>query len=233
MQLMYLLCDKDRKFGMRLAEYLEKQKEFCYPLMLFSEKSELMRYLSACHDKGMKIIVVSAEYADEIEDKEKYRRVFKICSSAGEAVDEDSFFRYMGASKIMTRLLSGTVRKVNALPENPRVIGFYGPVKRIGQTSSAISLCCLLMEKGKVLYVSILGIAKLTDEAGEGDAVMLFVIGIFLGRINTFVILFTAVSLAFSIGGLIILCNGTKKKEIPFAPFLFGGYITAILTGAV
>lgn len=81
--------------------------------------------------------------------------------------------------------------------------------------------------------LTILGIAKLTDEAGEGDAVMLFVIGIFLGRINTFVILFIAVSLAFSIGGLIILCNGTKKKEIPFAPFLFGGYITAILTGAV
>ena len=176
MQLMYLLCDKDRKFGMRLAEYLERQKEFCYPLMLFSEKSELMRYLSACHDKGMKIIVVSAEYADEIEDKEKYRRVFKICSSAGEAADEDSFFRYMGASKIMTRLLSGTVRKVNALPENPRVIGFYGPVKRIGQTSSAISLCCLLMEKGKVLYVSMegnSGFASLYGREAEADITQL------------------------------------------------------------
>ena len=70
-------------------------------------------------------------------------------------------------------------------------------------------------------------ISRLSREAiGYGDSLMIIATGVSLGLLDNVLLLLCAVMLAalFSIG-LLILKKYRKKDEIPFLPFLLGGYV--------
>ncbi len=80
---------------------------------------------------------------------------------------------------------------------------------------------------GGLIGALFLGIGKITKQSfGYGDGLMLIATGIFLGfERNVFLIMLGLfVAAVFSIGLLIFRKKG-KKDEIPFMPFLFGGYV--------
>lgn len=69
-------------------------------------------------------------------------------------------------------------------------------------------------------------VSKCTGKIGEGDGLMLMVLGLCVGAVPSVQIFFWAVVLTavFSIG-LLIGKRGTLCTEIPFAPFLLVSYV--------
>lgn len=83
---------------------------------------------------------------------------------------------------------------------------------------------------GSMVGVVVIGVSKLTREAvGMGDGCMLIATGAFLGLIDNLILLMGALILAgvFSAGLLIIKKRG-NKYEIPFVPFMLGGYVLVL-----
>ena len=76
---------------------------------------------------------------------------------------------------------------------------------------------------GALLYV----FSVLTKEKiGKGDALIIMVSGLYLGFMNTVILLWLS-SLIAAVSGLIVVKrnSSTKDVEIPFVPFLLVGYI--------
>ncbi len=84
---------------------------------------------------------------------------------------------------------------------------------------------------GLTIGLAMYAISLLTGEKiGKGDALLLAVTGIFLGFWGNLILLWIASCLA-AIGGVVAVCffHKGKEYEIPFAPFLFVGFVIYLL----
>lgn len=79
--------------------------------------------------------------------------------------------------------------------------------------------------------ILLLAVSKVTREAlGMGDALLMLVLGIFLGLPDSVEVLLLSLFLAaFWAGILMIICRRKRDYEFPFVPFLLLGYIGRIL----
>lgn len=80
---------------------------------------------------------------------------------------------------------------------------------------------------GILLGGLILGIGRITKEAiGYGDGLAVGVAGICLGAAEVLELLLIGCTLAAIAGGLLLVLKKVKGTEqMPFIPFLFGGYV--------
>lgn len=75
-------------------------------------------------------------------------------------------------------------------------------------------------------------IVFLTKAMGEGDIEICLLCGIYLGFINTFLMLFLSFIIGGVVGGLLILFKVKKRKDyIPFGPFISLATIIVVLFG--
>lgn len=82
----------------------------------------------------------------------------------------------------------------------------------------------VLLGTGIGLLLWLLG--KCTEKIGEGDGLMLTVLGVSIGAVPSMQIFFWAVMLTSAISvGLLVRKRGNLHTEIPFAPFLFVSYV--------
>ena len=84
---------------------------------------------------------------------------------------------------------------------------------------------------GLVPGILLLAVSRVTREAlGMGDALLMLVLGIYLGLQNSVEVLLLALFLAaFWAGILMLICHKKRDYEFPFVPFLLLGYIGRIL----
>lgn len=82
---------------------------------------------------------------------------------------------------------------------------------------------------GAFVYI----LSLLTNEKiGKGDAMIVMVSGLYLGFMNTVIVLWLASILAAIFGGVMVKRHGHRMDlEIPFVPFLLGAYLTVFLVG--
>ncbi len=82
---------------------------------------------------------------------------------------------------------------------------------------------------GAVLYI----ISILTKEKiGKGDAMIVMISGLYLGFMNTVIVLWLASLLAAIFGVIMVRLRGHQiDVEIPFVPFLLVAYATVFLVG--
>ncbi len=84
---------------------------------------------------------------------------------------------------------------------------------------------------GVGIFVYILSILT-KEKIGKGDALIVMVSGLYLGFINTVVVLWLASIFAAIFGGIMIHRHGKRMDvEIPFVPFLLGAYLTVFSVG--
>lgn len=81
---------------------------------------------------------------------------------------------------------------------------------------------------GVLIGVAVLLFSILTNEKiGKGDAYIIMVTGLYLGFMNTLVLLWIS-SIFAAVIGMIVLrkYDNSMQKELPFVPFLLLGYIS-------
>ena len=92
----------------------------------------------------------------------------------------------------------------------------------VNHTNSLISVMGGVAVGVCILIISILS----HEKVGRGDACIIMVTGIYLGFLNTLLLMWVSFVLA-AIGGMLVLSKSDKtmEKELPFVPFLLAGYL--------
>ena len=84
---------------------------------------------------------------------------------------------------------------------------------------------------GSVIGITFFLISKCTKEAfGYGDSWVILLLGIFLGARKVLALLTIAFFLSLVVGGILLIrSKWSRKKTIPFLPFLAIGYLGVLI----
>lgn len=111
-----------------------------------------------------------------------------------------------------------------------RYLWLFGAVGiAINMFQKAISVPDMLL--GAAVGLAVVAVSLLTrGSIGLGDGFLLMTAGIFLGGSRGLELLFISLLYAaFTSLGMLVLRKWKRKREIPFVPFLFLGYLTMLL----
>lgn len=155
-----VICDRETEYAARLADYLNGKKELALQVRLCSNPEQLMVIR---REAAVDILLADEGIAFGEGDLAGIPRVIRL--SAVEAGNPESpvhtIFRYQPGEEIYTRLIEAlaesgmgefwNVRK----KERGKMIGFYSPVHRSGQTTYAIRKGKEMAETANVLYLNL------------------------------------------------------------------------------
>lgn len=155
-----VICDRETEYAARLADYLSGKKELALQVKLCSSPEQLMTIR-----REAAVDILLADEGIEFGEGELagISRVIRL--SAADAGSSESpvrtVFRYQPGDEIYTRLIEAlaesgmgefwNVRK----KERGKLIGFYSPVHRLGQTTFAIRKGVEMAESSNVLYLNL------------------------------------------------------------------------------
>lgn len=111
------------------------------------------------------------------------------------------------------------------------VFGILGVIMHLFNSQQNWISLILGIGIGAILYVySLLSQEKL----GKGDAMIVMVIGIYMGFMKTLELLWISSIFAAGVGIVMIIYKKQKKNyEIPFVPFLMAGYLYLLAHQAI
>ncbi len=181
--LIMAVCDADRQYCIRLSEYLRSHLELSFNIQAFTEVSQLRSFTD---EQVVSLLVSSDSFFDEFaketleSDRIKNVLVLEQTNSVGIKENEDEHFgatvhrmsKYVPASEVARKVLdicSMSAEDFEGLgmrgqESECRVIGFYTPISRSGQTTMAIRMGEKLSEMGKTLLLSFESFSSITGQ---------------------------------------------------------------------
>lgn len=154
-----VICDREREFAVRLADYLGRRKELALQVKLCDspEQVEAIR-------RETEVDILLADERIEFTEGELsgISKVMRLSAVSAEAEDSrNRIFRYQSGEEIYTKLVEAlaedgmgelwNVRK----KERGKLVGVYSPVHRTGQTAFALRKGMELAKKQNVLYMNL------------------------------------------------------------------------------
>lgn len=154
-----VICDREREFAVRLADYLGRRKELALQVKLCDspEQVEAIR-------RETEVDILLADERIEFTEGELLgiSKVMRLSAVSAEAEDSrNRIFRYQSGEEIYTKLVEAlaedgmgelwNVRK----KERGKLVGVYSPVHRTGQTAFALRKGMELAKKQNVLYMNL------------------------------------------------------------------------------
>ena len=182
--------DSDALYCERLSEYLRSHLKLSFEIMSFTEGDKLLEYLD---ENEIALLVVSESDACGLKRETLGRTCRNIMILDEEGKDEEleelsisydigifHVSKYLPAAEIVDRVLELCISgaegfsglKVKALDSTSKLLGFYTPVSRCGQTSFAIKMGESLARKGRTIllsFESFSAITSLFEQEAEED----------------------------------------------------------------
>ena len=170
------LCDKEKNYLYHLAAYLEEKNRLPFVIHIFTDYSQLDRFLAA---NEVEILLIAESVFREEVLKHSIKQTL-ILNESGMAVGEQlqNINKYQSSENIFRRLMDGYMESAGELPQRltgegkMKIIGFYTPIGRCLQTTFALSMGQLLAGKSRVLYMdmdSCSGLSQLLYQEQESD----------------------------------------------------------------
>lgn len=153
-----ILYDSEADYVRRMSEYMENCEELSFEIHAYTEAERLEEFLK---DEKPDIFVASESVYDSKIQK-KAAGIVMVLQESGIVRHRDVVYitKFQKAEQVVKEILENYAR----LAEEPyffpkhqkcaRIIGFYSPVKRCLQTSSAMLFGKLLSEKCRTLYLN-------------------------------------------------------------------------------
>lgn len=154
-----LICVKEKEYAKRLAEYIAGQREYQFRVRYCSdiETAEgLVRYTRPDY-----LLIDDAFSTDERGSINATRRFLLSEEACAPVRDgEVAVFKYRSAKEILETVTGNSLDDSGILSpagkkERVKIIGFYSPVKRIGQTSLALAVGNRLSRGDGTLYLNL------------------------------------------------------------------------------
>ncbi|WP_026521460.1 hypothetical protein [Butyrivibrio sp. VCB2001] len=182
--------DSDALYCERLSEYLRSHLKLSFEIMSFTEGGKLLEYLD---ENEIALLVVSESDARGLNRETFGRNCRNIMildeDGKNEELEELSISygigifhvsKYLPAAEIVDRVLELCISgaegfsglKVKALDSTSKLLGFYTPVSRCGQTSFSIKMGEALARKGRTIllsFESFSAITSLFEQEAEED----------------------------------------------------------------
>lgn len=182
--------DSDALYCERLSEYLRSHLKLSFEIMSFTEGDKLLEYLD---ENEIALLVVSQSDACDLkrealgrncrnimilDEEGKIEELEELSISYGIGICHVS--KYLPAAEIVDRVLELCISgaegfsglKVKALDSASKLLGFYTPVSRCGQTSFSIKMGEALAKKGRTIllsFESFSAITSLFEQEAEED----------------------------------------------------------------
>ncbi len=176
------VCDQDRMYCSRLCEYLRDNLELSFDIHSFTDAIKLREFSER---NPVKLLVISEETLGEIDSPEIGKSFPNIivldeesCSQAVAEGRDNPHRRYVSKFLPASEIRDSVIDLCMDIPEDfselgvkragagCKVIGFYTPLSRSGQTSLAISMGELLAREKKTIFLSFESFSSLPDIIG-------------------------------------------------------------------
>lgn len=157
-----VICDSDTEYAARLAVYFSGKRELAFQVKTCSCPEQIQSILER---DTVDLLILSDEFYEQYAGNETNASCKIILLTAERRNNltgyQMSIFKYQPADNIFTSLLQicaqenqRDILKVRKGKEG-RIIGFYSPVRRLGQTKMALKMGRELSKKENVLYLNL------------------------------------------------------------------------------
>lgn len=155
------ICDYERQYVFRLAEFLNQHKLIPFEVVGFDDIKKLIIYRETC--EIVMVVVGEALYEDacNLMSKEQLVVLVSDMTQVNVRADTPVIIKYQSANVIAKKLLEiccdgqGSFQFSNYQYQNTSLIGVYSPISRCLKTSFSIVLARQLSQKKKCLYINL------------------------------------------------------------------------------
>ena len=179
------LCDADETYCRRLYEYLKNNLKLSFDIFSFTKIRDLQSF---AENSRINLLVISESLSYELSDLVR-RRLFKNILILDEGISDHSFLaeegcdgdgkvkhisKFQSATGIMGALIdfcTDTPDSFNYISTRvklgkSKILGFYTPLTRCGQTTMAIKTAELLSKEGRDVFLSFESFSSLPGMLG-------------------------------------------------------------------
>ena len=183
------LCDTDEIYISRLDEYLRENLKLSFDIVSFTAVEIFREFMK--HTQ-ISLLVISENAYAELKEKAPDGSISNILvldeDMPGVCEDEESYgfsniehtSKYQAAGDVVGNIIDFCVKKsedfvginVKNVSSCGKVLGFYSPISKCGQTNLALKMGEELSEKGKTIFLSFERYSSLTRVLGlkeDGD----------------------------------------------------------------
>ena len=135
-----VICDPETEYAARLAGFLNGKRELAFQVKICKSPDQIQE---AAGQMPIDILLISEDLRELYDlqgEGEKAAKTVLLTSERGEGKDMDTIFKYQSGEQICMCLMQLLARGEKAellrirKKGNGRIIGFYSPVRRLGQT---------------------------------------------------------------------------------------------------
>ncbi|HIX98339.1 P-loop NTPase family protein [Faecalicatena fissicatena] len=155
-----VICDPETEYAARLAGFLNGKRELAFQVKICKSPDQIQE---AAGQMPIDILLISEDLRELYDlqgEGEKAAKTVLLTSERGEGKDMDTIFKYQSGEQICMCLMQLLARGEKAellrirKKGNGRIIGFYSPVRRLGQTRMALRKGRELSRTENVLYLN-------------------------------------------------------------------------------
>lgn len=168
-----VVCDSDRQYCIRLSEYIRRNLSLSFGIEAYTDCEALKEF---SRENEVSLLVISGSMAKELRDDLGHisRNTLILTDGSKTTFDQKSvrsISKYVPARDIVDAILDVCEEKasdfkgfsVKGAENKTRVIGFYTPLSRSGQTTFAVHMGEKLSEKGRSLLLSFESFSAITE----------------------------------------------------------------------
>ncbi|MCM1161817.1 MAG: hypothetical protein NC412_11395 [Roseburia sp.] len=178
MDALLAICDYEKKYVYKLAEYLSGKKRFPFRVMAFDNIEKLGAFLK---ENPVEILLLGEAMKEEALAKTEIGQIFYLSEENRESSPASPFiYKYQSGTAIMKKIIELYAegegeRKVQGEEKGKghmEIIGVYSPIGRCLQTSFSLILGQILAKEKRCLYLNFeaySGFSKLLEKEFQHD----------------------------------------------------------------
>lgn len=160
MDVLLAICDYEKKYAYKLAQYLSGKKHFPFQVMAFDNPEKLAAFSK---ENPIELLLIGEDMEGKAAAGLKAGQIFYLCQDNKENEKSRPYiYKYQSGTAIMKKIMElyaeGEGQK--AMPaaggrkRNMELIGVYSPIGRCLQTSFSLILGQILAKKKRCLYLN-------------------------------------------------------------------------------
>ena len=153
-----LICAKDKTYARRLAEYIAGRRDYAFRVH-FCDTIETAVKLTA--SVAVDYLLIDSAFSDEEIKSIPAGKCFVLTDHPREKSDlGPAIFKYCSGEGVLSSLAARCVDDLMLTVDTKgeasvKIVGFYSPVKRVGQTALALALARRLAREDGTLYLNL------------------------------------------------------------------------------
>ncbi len=151
--------DESEQYAAKLTSFLNLKENFPFEVISFKDTDRLREY---SQKKKIDVALISEKKESEIAEFISCEKMILLTERGTSSTSQKCIYKYQSCESMIRALLSMMAERdvdgqLVTRKSKMQMIGFYSPIKRVRQTTSAIILGQLLSKKGRTLYINMEG----------------------------------------------------------------------------